>query len=132
MRSPTFVIFSVNIFSWNVIHAGKRVDVMSTVVETSRLPLQRSIAYGDFANTRCKKSSKLGFNSFNCKIYNTRLSQPTRQHLELPPARGDIANGQCLRRREVYLPKGAPLGFITKWLRGGSATRDLLLCVLSN
>ena len=49
-------------------HTEKRVDVMSTVVETSRLPLQRSIAYGDFANTRCKKSSKLGFNSFNCKI----------------------------------------------------------------
>ena len=46
----------------------QRVDVMSTVVETPRLPLQRSIAYGDFANTRCKKSSKLGFNSFNCKI----------------------------------------------------------------
>ena len=22
----------------------------------------------DFANTRCKNSSKLGFNSFNCKI----------------------------------------------------------------
>ena len=84
---------------------------MSTVVETSRLPLQRSIAYGDFANTRCKKSSKLGFNSFNCKIDNTRLSQPTRQHLELLPC---------------------PRGAATKWLRGGSATRDLLLRVLSN
>ena len=71
----------------------KRVDVMSTVVETSRLPLQSSIAYGDFANTRCKKSSKLGFNSFNCKIDNTRLSQPTRQHLELLPC----PRGHCER-----------------------------------
>ena len=30
--------------------------------------LLRCTAYGDFANTRCKNSSKLGFNSFNCKI----------------------------------------------------------------
>ena len=132
MRSPTFVIFSVNIFSCNVIHAEKRVDVMSTVVETSHLPLQRSIAYGDFANTRCKKSSKLGFNSFNCKLITRACRNPRGNTLNCSPARGNIANGQCLRRREVYLPKGAPLGFITKWLRGGSATRDLLLRVLSN
>ena len=46
----------------------KRVCVISTVVEISQISFLRCIAYGDFANTRCKKSSKLGFNSLNCKI----------------------------------------------------------------
>ena len=105
---------------------------MSTVVEASLCRCRDPLPTAILQTLVVKIQVNLVLTRLIAKLITRACRNPRGNTFNCSPARGDIANEQCLRRREVYLPKEAPLGFITKWLRGGSATRDLLLRVLSN